>query len=135
MENRKNEVEKAKSAKLFGIILGTLGRQGNTTILEELEKLMVKHGREYFVLFLSEISPEKLLMFEEVDAWVQIACPRLSIDWGHECKKPLLNTYEAFTCLNEIEWQPVYPMDYYSDQGGKWSNYFKKNQLLKEKRE
>ena len=57
MAIRKDEVEKAKSAKLFGIILGTLGRQGNTTILEELEKLMVKHGREYFVLFLSEITP------------------------------------------------------------------------------
>lgn len=33
---RKNEVEKAKSAKIFGIILGTLGRQGSVTILEEL---------------------------------------------------------------------------------------------------
>lgn len=128
-------MEKAKSAKMFGIILGTLGRQGNTTLLEELEKLMVKNNREYFVLFLSEISPQKLQMFEEVDAWIQIACPRLSVDWGHECEKPLLNTYEAFTCLNEIQWQPVYPMDYYSDQGGRWSNYFKKNQLLKQKKE
>lgn len=33
---RKAEVEKAKSAKMFGIILGTLGRQGSTTILEEI---------------------------------------------------------------------------------------------------
>jgi 2-(3-amino-3-carboxypropyl)histidine synthase len=30
---RKAEVEKAKSAKMFGIILGTLGRQGSTNIL------------------------------------------------------------------------------------------------------
>lgn len=70
MEIRKEQVDKAKSAQLFGIILGTLGRQGNTTILEELEKLMVKHGREYFVLFLSEITPQKLAIFEEVDAWI-----------------------------------------------------------------
>lgn len=96
---------------------------------------MIKNNREYFVLFLSEINPVKLLEFEEVDAWIQIACPRLSIDWGHECKKPLLNPYEAFTCMNEIEWQQVYPMDYYSDAGGKWSNYFKRNEEARARKE
>ena len=96
---------------------------------------MKRKKREYYVLFLSEINPLKLLKFTEIDAWIQIACPRLSIDWGHHCQKPLLNTYEAFTCLNEIEWQENYPMDYYSEQGGPWSNYFRKYQeakLLKE---
>lgn len=67
---RKAEVEKAKSAKMFGIILGTLGRQGSTTILQEIEHLLQKNNREYFVLFLSEINPIKLLKFEEVDAWI-----------------------------------------------------------------
>ena len=33
---RKAEVDKASSAKMFGIILGTLGRQGSTSILEEI---------------------------------------------------------------------------------------------------
>ena len=56
-EIRQNEVAKAKSAKLFGIILGTLGRQGNVQILDQLEVLMERTGREYFVLFLSEINP------------------------------------------------------------------------------
>ena len=55
---------------MFGIILGTLGRQGSTNILQELEGLMLKNNREYIVLFLSEINPVKLLQFEEVDAWI-----------------------------------------------------------------
>jgi hypothetical protein len=42
-----------------------------------------------------------------------------------------LNPYEAFVCLKEIEWKPVYPMDYYDDEGGPWSNYFKKTQMKK----
>jgi len=63
MAIRKAEVEKAKEAKMFGIILGTLGRQGSTNILDELEALMLKNNREYFVLFLSEINPLKLLEF------------------------------------------------------------------------
>ena len=39
-------------------------------------------GKTYFVLLLSEIFPSKLALFKEVGAWIQIACPRLSIDWG-----------------------------------------------------
>lgn len=54
------EVEKAKSAQLFGIILGTLGRQGSTTILESLENEMKNAGRKYFVVLMSEINLEKL---------------------------------------------------------------------------
>mmetsp|Transcript_31943 Transcript_31943/g.23087 ORF Transcript_31943/g.23087 Transcript_31943/m.23087 type:complete len:108 (+) Transcript_31943:954-1277(+) len=102
---RKGEVDKAKTAEFFGIILGTLGRQGNINILEELEALFKKHNRKYFVLYLSEILPDKLRKFTKVDAWVQIACPRISIDWGHYYDKPFLNTYEVFTALSEIEWK------------------------------
>lgn len=131
---RLSEVDKARDAKFFGIILGTLGRQGSTTILEELENLFEKRNRDFFVVLMSEISLDKLKRFEDVDAWVQIACPRLSIDWGHFSEKPLLNTYEAFLCLNEVEWRGTYPMDYYSDEGGPWANYFRKNQARKQKK-
>ena len=27
--------------------------------------------------------------------WVQVACPRLSIDWGYAFPKPLLSPYEV----------------------------------------
>ncbi len=53
------------------------------------------------------------------------------MDWGHFFDKPLLNTYEAHTAMNELEWQNVYPMDYYSYEGGAWSNYFKENEERK----
>jgi 2-(3-amino-3-carboxypropyl)histidine synthase len=46
-------------------------------------------------VLLSEIFPEKLMLFSDVDAWVQIACPRLSIDWGHAFSRPLLTPYEV----------------------------------------
>jgi 2-(3-amino-3-carboxypropyl)histidine synthase len=69
------------SIKTFGIILGTLGRQGNPAILGHIRALLKRHNKRCFVLLLSEIFPKKLDMFCHVDAWVQIACPRLSIDW------------------------------------------------------
>ncbi len=37
---------------------------------------------------------QQLATMDSVDAWVQIACPRLSIDWGYAFEKPLLSPYE-----------------------------------------
>jgi len=42
---------------------------------------------------------------------------------GYAFHTPLLSSYEAEVALEQVEWQAVYPMDYYSSEGGKWSNY------------
>jgi 2-(3-amino-3-carboxypropyl)histidine synthase len=53
--------------------------------------------------------------------WVQIACPRLSIDWGYAFPRPLLNPYEAEVALGATTFRDVYPMDFYAADGGAWS--------------
>lgn len=115
------------SAKMFGVILGTLGRQGNPAILGHVRSILKKHGKKSFVLLLSEIFPKKLEMFKHVDVWVQIACPRLSVDWGHFFQKPVLSPYELNVALGEEEWRDVYPMDFYKAGSGRWSNYHQDN--------
>ncbi|KAK5581164.1 hypothetical protein RB653_001193 [Dictyostelium firmibasis] len=122
---RRDAIETASKAKKFGIILGTLGRQGSPKILDHLEQLLKSKGKEYTTVLLSEIFPAKLDMFSDIESWIQIACPRLSIDWGYAFTTPLLNPYEAEVCLGGINWQSVYPMDFYSKEGGKWTNYSK----------
>lgn len=57
---------------------------------------------------------------------MQIACPRLSIDWGYYFKRPLLTPYELYVALGVAEWRSVYPMDYYAERGGPWTNYYHK---------
>ena len=122
---RKDAIDTASSAKKFGIVLGTLGRQGNTALLDRIIATLEKHGRSHVVILLSEIFPDKLQMFDGVDAWIQIACPRLSIDWGYAFKKPLLSPYEAEVAIGATEWRERYPMDFYSKEGGHWANYYK----------
>jgi 2-(3-amino-3-carboxypropyl)histidine synthase len=119
-------IEKAKSAKVFGILLGTLGRQGNPGILFKIQEKLKAKGKRNFIMLVSEITPAKLALLEsKIDAWVQIACPRLSVDWGHHLStnRPVLNPYELFVCLEETPFRKNYPMDYYSEAGGPWSNY------------
>ena len=124
---RRAAIEKAKGAKHWGLVLGTLGRQGNPKILERIKGLVKEKGCVYTLVLLSEVSPEKLgMLSKRIDAFVQIACPRLSIDWGDGFERPTLNPYEAFVALGEVPgfWEADgedYPMDFYSSGGGAWN--------------
>ncbi|KAI9318528.1 putative diphthamide synthesis protein-domain-containing protein [Dichotomocladium elegans] len=119
---RKHAVTVGSQAKKFGLILGTLGRQGKPEIMEYMEANIRNAGKEYVIVLLSEIFPGKLAQFQDVDAWIQIACPRLSTDWGYAFPKPLLTPYEASIALNKATWQDVYPMDFYAnDSLGPWT--------------
>nr|MBE5724735.1 putative diphthamide biosynthesis protein 1 [Cucujiformia] len=79
---RKKSIDESIKACKFGVIMGTLGRQGSPKVVEHmLERLKHKNKRVALIL-LSEIFPKKLDLFSQLEAFVQIACPRLSIDWG-----------------------------------------------------
>ncbi|GFS43585.1 diphthamide synthesis DPH2 family protein [Actinidia rufa] len=102
-KSRRNAIVKVREAKNWGIVLGTLGRQGNPRILDRLEKKMREKGMDWTVVLMSELSPTRIALFgESVDAWVQIACPRLSIDWGDAFVKPLLTPFEVEIALGDL---------------------------------
>lgn len=124
-EIRLEAIKQARNSRKVGLILGALGRQGNPKTLELLSDKLTKRGIESNVVVLSEIFPAKLAEFTDIDAWIQVACPRLSIDWGYAFPKPLLTPYEAMVMLDEDQWLPDhrYPMDYYAQKGyGRGSN-------------
>ncbi|CUM67078.1 uncharacterized protein PRCAT00004767001 [Priceomyces carsonii] len=116
---REDAISVAKKAKKIGLILGALGRQGNPTTLDNIENALNQRGIEVIKIILSEIFPQKIAMFDDIDAFVQVACPRLSIDWGYAFDKPLLTPYEVMVMLDlDQKWrQDYYPMDYYSKDG------------------
>lgn len=102
-ECRMNAILKSRSAKNWGIVLGTLGRQGNPRILDRLEKKMGEKGLSWTIVLMSELSPTRIALFgDSVDAWIQIACPRLSIDWGDAFVTPLLTPFEAEIALGDL---------------------------------
>ena len=116
--------------KPWGLVLGTLGRQGSPAVLDRLAAACQAAGLQVFTVLLAEVSAEKLAAFGvgAVGAWVQVACPRLSIDWGEAVEAavgaPLLTPYEAHVALGLAEWQEVYPMDYYARGSAPWTNYY-----------
>ena len=121
---RSSAIARARAATRWGLILGTLGRQGNPHTLSMIEAELVRQGKPPVVtVLMSEIVPGRLALMGEVQVWVQVACPRLSIDWGGAFAVPLLTPYEALVALGVREgWEGgkgggVYPMDYYAKGG------------------
>ncbi|KAK4945806.1 Diphthamide biosynthesis protein 1 [Elasticomyces elasticus] len=132
---RSSALASARKARKWGLILGSLGRQGNPHTMALIEQRLRAEGLPWVNLLLSEIFPGKLALMEEVECWVQVACPRLSIDWGYAFARPLLTPHEALVVLGAREgWEggggveggvgrggrvgdAVYPMDYYAKEG------------------
>jgi 2-(3-amino-3-carboxypropyl)histidine synthase len=139
-EVRRRAVEKASGCRKWGLILGTLGRQGNPHLLSTIQAKMDALGMETTTFLISEVSPQRLqLIGGDIEAFVQVACPRLSIDWGEGFSRPTLTPYEALVALRVVApwWSKEepdgqgeidpYPMDYYAKNGGSWnSSYHKK---------
>lgn len=73
---RRAAIEQARSCTSWGLILGTLGRQGNPSLLRKVQALLDARGVKYMLVLLSEVTPEKLALMPNIEAWVQIACPR-----------------------------------------------------------
>ncbi|PAA69921.1 hypothetical protein BOX15_Mlig023288g1, partial [Macrostomum lignano] len=131
LRNRQAAIEAAKSACTFGIIQGSLGRQGSVRVVQRLEERLAAAGKSCITLLMSEIFPAKLALFPDVEAWVQVACPRLSVDWGAEFPKPLLTPYELCALLGEAPSPSIdYPTDFYAYESlGDWTPNHRANRI------
>ncbi|KAF8062673.1 dph1 [Scenedesmus sp. PABB004] len=103
---RRAAIAAAAGASRWGLVLGTLGRQGNPRTLELLRTALAERrgggGGRVTVVLLSEVTQAKLGAMPSVEAWVQVACPRLSIDWGEGFAAPVLTPYEALVALRRV---------------------------------
>ncbi|KAJ7117364.1 putative diphthamide synthesis protein-domain-containing protein [Mycena crocata] len=125
--------EEAQSAPLWGVILGTLGRQGSFKQLQAITNQLEASDAPipYIPILLSELSPAKLALFNpHISTFIQTSCPRLSIDWGYAFDRPLLSPYETAVAVGKaVGWMPRsedtdkiggYPMDFYT-AGSPWA--------------
>ncbi|KZP12100.1 Diphthamide synthesis [Athelia psychrophila] len=117
---------------LWGVILGTLGRQGSFRQLQAITNQLSSSRTPipFIPILLSELSPSKLALFNpHISTFVQTSCPRLSIDWGYAFDKPLLSPYETAVAVGKaVGWMDkqdgaeggIYPMDFYA-AGSPWA--------------
>lgn len=59
---------------------------------DEREKHFSGKNRNVVLFLMAELNPQKLSIINGIDCWVQISCPRLSIDWGREFSKVIITS-------------------------------------------
>ncbi|XP_022283758.1 2-(3-amino-3-carboxypropyl)histidine synthase subunit 2 isoform X3 [Canis lupus familiaris] len=68
-------VERARDARVVGLLAGTLGVARHREALTHLRNLTRAAGKRSYVLALGRPTPPKLANFPEVDVFVLLACP------------------------------------------------------------
>ena len=75
---------------------------------------------------LNEITQNKIINYNKCEGFIQLACPRLSIDWSDQFSKPMLTPYEIYIALDQIKLEnDTYAMNNYSNDTGEWGHFFK----------
>lgn len=110
LEMRESKKQAARKASEYLVVFGTLGRQGCPLLLSRIEHTLGQRGAAYTVAYASEIDEDLLGSLAPGTAVVEIACPRLALDWGGTFDCPILTPSELFA-LDTV--CTKYEMDYY----------------------
>jgi 2-(3-amino-3-carboxypropyl)histidine synthase len=90
-------IYKALDAQTFGIIVGLKEGQLSKTTALKFKRDLEKEGKTVQLFALTDITNERLKNLKDIDAFIQVACPRISTD--NQFDKPVLSTPQANALL------------------------------------
>jgi 2-(3-amino-3-carboxypropyl)histidine synthase len=100
-------VEEAKHATVFGVLIGLKLGQKRLDDALKIKEMVEKNGKTAFLFAIREIVPEALMEFPSVDAYVNTACPRISLDAPSKFLKPVLTVNEFMVVAGESSWEKL----------------------------
>ena len=59
---------------------------------------------------MSEMTPDKIMNFYNVDVFIELACPRIAIDDFAKYPRPILTFKEALVALGIKSWEEILEM-------------------------
>ena len=90
-------IYKAADAKTFGVIVGLKEGQISKTAALKFKRELEKEGKIVQLFALTDITNERLRNLKGIDAFIQVACPRISTD--NQFDMPVLSTPQANALL------------------------------------
>ncbi len=90
-------IYKAAEAETFGVIVGLKEGQFSKVIALRFKKELEGLGKKVQLFALTEITDDKLRNLKGIEAFIQVACPRISTD--NHFHKPVLSTPQANALL------------------------------------
>jgi len=103
LRQRYASIQAFRKAEDIGVVVSLKPGQKRMGLALRLNKLLRKHGKNSFIVTADEITPTA---WDEhrFDAYVNTACPRLSIEDQPRFSKPLLLPAETLVALGLLDW-------------------------------
>jgi 2-(3-amino-3-carboxypropyl)histidine synthase len=98
-------IYKALDAEIIGIIIGLKEGQFAHIKALELKKSFEQLGKKVQLIALTDITEDRIQIFKGIDAFVQVACPRISID--NHFKKPVLSIPQTLALIKLLKKEPI----------------------------
>jgi 2-(3-amino-3-carboxypropyl)histidine synthase len=96
---------KAAEAKSFGVIVGLKEGQLSKVFALKIKKDLEKEGKKVQLFALTDITNDRLKNLKGIDAFIQVACPRISTD--NQFDKPVLSTPQANALLKILRKESI----------------------------
>ncbi|UCE29125.1 MAG: diphthamide biosynthesis enzyme Dph2 [Candidatus Bathyarchaeota archaeon] len=107
LKERWASICKAKEAKAFGVLIGLKTGQKRVRDALRMKRKLEKNGRKATLLSIREITPNVLMQFLGINAYVNTACPRISLDDTLSFRKPVLTYNETLVMLGRKSWEEL----------------------------
>jgi 2-(3-amino-3-carboxypropyl)histidine synthase len=105
LKQRYASIEEARRGKTFGVLVSLKPGQKRLEEALHIKEALEKTGKTACLFALKEVLPEALMEFPTVDAYVNTACPRISLDDASKFQKPVLTLSEFMVVLGESSWE------------------------------
>lgn len=104
VKQRAISIDKLKDARKVGIIVEIKPGQQFGSAKYLLKKLR-EAEKEAVIITMNELTPDKLMNFYDIDAFVELACPRIAVDDFYKYNKPILTFKETLIALGIMSWE------------------------------
>ena len=98
-------IYKAADAKTFGVIVGLKEGQLSKLTAIKFKKELENEGKTVHLIALTDITNDRLRNLKDIDAFIQVACPRISTD--NKFDKPVLSTPQATALMKVLRKENV----------------------------
>jgi len=105
LRQRYATILKFREAKRVGVIVGLKSGQMNLAVARKLKTLLEENGKTCILIASLELIPESIESFTDLDGFVEVACPRISVDDRSRYRKPVVNPDEALIAIGRKSWE------------------------------
>jgi len=107
LKQRYASIQQAQDAKNIGILISLKPGQKHLEEALKIKEDIEKKDKAAYLLAIREVLPEVLNEFPSIEAFVNTACPRISLDDASKFKKPVLTVNEFRVVSGESTWENV----------------------------